>query len=512
MNQPYQLDWANAASGKRVSATKRRVRFRFGFSNPKAVAQGRTGVECRGEEHEVGLVWSLTSGKRVVAFDGKEVHFSLGKRGETKFEATWPMDGGHILKIVAHATPPLRSSPGFKQFDLLLDGMSFFDMPSVYELGAHNPRRVAFAVSPSAHQHAVSHHYNQPNPGSERFASRMSHFEDAHSMNSGSFSSLEPVQANGFSGPARRNTLDPVPAGRHAPVVVVPPEDVLSEIPRGTDLLAVPAAASNVPDEFTPVVVQAASPTFQDVSNQILSAYGPPATSTGPPTLAYEPHTHYQPAPQQQLQQYPASVPSSTQHQYYGAALVSPDASMASANSGFQVPQQREMVVNEKPVESPTPNQTIAPTMTMMKPLELAELRDSPPPIGAMDQAVHNLVNLHDLMEIKATPEQIKTKRQKELMVKKEHKSRPKPPAINDYHVGSNASLADIKQHKKPSAPPAKEVMKMHAFDPAAAQAGMMVVYGQPQQAPPSIPAATGFGAGAYNGGYRYAAHVRAGY
>jgi hypothetical protein len=82
--------------------------------------------------------WSLASGKRLITADGQEVHFSLGKRAEGKFEASWTMHGGHMIKIVAHAAPALFYSPDFRQFDLLLDGCSFFDMPKIFELGTSN--------------------------------------------------------------------------------------------------------------------------------------------------------------------------------------------------------------------------------------------------------------------------------------------------------------------------------------------------------------------------------------
>ena len=40
---------------------------RFGFSNKEALDSGETGTACRGEEHDVTLIWSVASGKRIVA-------------------------------------------------------------------------------------------------------------------------------------------------------------------------------------------------------------------------------------------------------------------------------------------------------------------------------------------------------------------------------------------------------------------------------------------------------------
>jgi hypothetical protein len=59
--------------------------------------------------------------------------------------------------------------------------------------------------------------------------------------------------------------------------------------------------------------------------------------------------------------------------------------------------------------------------------------------------------------------------------------------------LGTNAKLADIQQNTPPKASGGREIMRTHVFDPAAAQAGMMVVYGtatmqQQQYHPPQQP------------------------
>jgi hypothetical protein len=55
-NPPYQIDFSASLSGKLIAFTKRRIRWRFGFSNSDAISNGHTGTECRGEEHEVSMV------------------------------------------------------------------------------------------------------------------------------------------------------------------------------------------------------------------------------------------------------------------------------------------------------------------------------------------------------------------------------------------------------------------------------------------------------------------------
>ena len=106
---------------------------RFGFTNQDALANGETGTACRGEEHDITLVWSITSGKRLLLADGQEVHFSVSR--SQVFEFSWTMKGNHVLKVIAYATPPMNAGPGFRQYDFYVDGKSFFAFPKVYRLG-----------------------------------------------------------------------------------------------------------------------------------------------------------------------------------------------------------------------------------------------------------------------------------------------------------------------------------------------------------------------------------------
>lgn len=129
----YQVDFTAVAAGKRVASTKRRIRWRFGFPNLQALEAGRSGTDCRGEEHEVVIVWSVTSGKRQILMDGREVHFSSNRVGLLDY--SWTSKGNHVLKVLCHAAPPMQATPGFRQYDLFIDGQSFFTMPKMFELG-----------------------------------------------------------------------------------------------------------------------------------------------------------------------------------------------------------------------------------------------------------------------------------------------------------------------------------------------------------------------------------------
>eukprot|EP00986_Skeletonema_menzelii_P006732 scaffold2550_cov153-Skeletonema_menzelii.AAC.20 len=133
-NPPYQINYRSKRAGKHITATKRRVTFQFGFSSAEAIASGETETNCRGEEHEVVLIWSHVSGKRELFMDGKPIHASKAARGNTKFQFTWGI-GAHVLKIIANGTPPMGENSHLRQFDLYLDGISFFRFFKIYQLG-----------------------------------------------------------------------------------------------------------------------------------------------------------------------------------------------------------------------------------------------------------------------------------------------------------------------------------------------------------------------------------------
>ena len=157
--RPYAIDHQSDAAGRVIKASKRRVLFRFGFSSS---ADGRRCAVLE-DEHVVTLSWSPTSGKAVLAADGREIHMAgfadtggAGSGGRkrrlligSKFEHRWEMAGRtststpstnqaqdeewltnpmHQIRIVAHATKPRGKGTG-RQFDLFVDNVSYFDLP-----------------------------------------------------------------------------------------------------------------------------------------------------------------------------------------------------------------------------------------------------------------------------------------------------------------------------------------------------------------------------------------------
>lgn len=309
-NPVYQIDCSVAASGKRVAMTKRRVRFRFGFSNLEALEGGRSGTDCRGQEHEVTFVWSLTSGKRLVLADGNEVHFSMGPRTQGKFETGWTMRGGHMMKLIAYAAAPIRARPGFRQFDLTIDGLSFFDMPRIYELGVNNQGALA-ASSMTPYEYGYSQGaaptYSQPYNNytlshEEELAWTKSTYnqEERHHMDRGmseyapadlrasfnaSDSALTEEEAPNQSPPARSVSMpaenfdmpkdlvsDPTPVTQMQDLVSAP-LPVLDQAP-----FAQPQAQPQPP-------LAPPAPTYEAVANEIMGNYAPaPVPNAVPPS------------------------------------------------------------------------------------------------------------------------------------------------------------------------------------------------------------------------------------
>jgi hypothetical protein len=480
-NPVYQIDCQIAASGKRVSATKRRVGFRFGFSNREAVAKGCTGTDCRGEEHEINLVWSLTSGKRTVTADGHEVHFSAGRR-DTKFETSWSMAGGHIMKLVAYAAPPLFPQPGviFRQYDLQIDGLSFFEIPRIYELGVVDAVR---KVTGRSTQRNVN------------FALPSSHDEGMHWTHQAGHSEEH------FTVPVARTTAnnDQMLVQREAPRPHVVPQDLVSgstplstiqnrysapvvNIDQVPTVSYAPAPLHPVIDRFVPVHFIPQEPSFQNVADQILSAYAPAPVAPSYLALANQAYRYEQTHDAPTCSEVPAARP------------VTPDSSTSSLSYSPQSPNWDISAAQQ---------QGFGP-MTM-EPLSLRQLEEAQQPeMSPMEKAMKSLVNLSDLMETIETPEQVKAMEKKKS--EKSNKSQPLPPTAPQWHLGGHASLSDIKQHSQPKTAQ-KDVMQIHAFDLAAAQAGMMVLHGTT----PQVPQQQVYYGGTYCGGLSSAAGFGAG-
>lgn len=68
-----------------------------------------------------------------------------------------------MLKISAQATPPMSPTPGYRQYDFFVNGMSFFGFPKVFRLGLH-PNDPRGQVSPNS-QTMLADSSRRPGPG-----------------------------------------------------------------------------------------------------------------------------------------------------------------------------------------------------------------------------------------------------------------------------------------------------------------------------------------------------------
>eukprot|EP00536_Pseudo-nitzschia_multiseries_P017679 jgi/Psemu1/328614/estExt_fgenesh1_pg.C_17200003 len=304
----YQIDFTAVASGKRIASSKRRIRWRFGFANQEALATGQTGTDCRGQEHDVTIVWSITSGKRLVLMDGKEIHFSSNRNNV--FDFSWTMKGNHVLKIVAHAQPPMSAAPGFRQYDLFVDGQSFFTFPKVFRLGlAPNDPRGAGGSSSSRRRQQPQQQQLQPrtNYGNSGYSNYsvgddinlnpyagggddMRSMRSGRSINSNNIVSIEaphnPEEEDAYLRQAIENSLKDRPSpSRPAPA---PPADDLL-----LGFMATPALTGPAP-------VPALPPSTSQYPGDM---FGAPPPQQQPAYAALPPSTTVPPQQQQQQQQ-----------------------------------------------------------------------------------------------------------------------------------------------------------------------------------------------------------------
>jgi hypothetical protein len=135
---PYQIDHSVTGAGRTIGLTKKRITFKFGFVNPQALSEGLSGSGCRGSEHEVVFILSLSSGKRNVLVDGREVHFSQAGSWERSFDFPFSIRVQGFGSL--HARLIADSAPGARPYDLLINGMSYFHFSKIYELGTPSMR------------------------------------------------------------------------------------------------------------------------------------------------------------------------------------------------------------------------------------------------------------------------------------------------------------------------------------------------------------------------------------
>lgn len=177
---PYQIDFTAESKGRHLDSTKRKLTWKFGFAHPPSVfphlfdedenyigdgngtpsndsnAPHKKGAECRGREHEIILVWSILTNKAHIYVNSQEIfrldsphedYINLNpfngsfRRGFNLPNAKY--NGKHRIDIRCYARTPIGAKNmivddaggKFRQYELTIDGLSFYSMPALYELG-----------------------------------------------------------------------------------------------------------------------------------------------------------------------------------------------------------------------------------------------------------------------------------------------------------------------------------------------------------------------------------------
>jgi len=555
----YAIDFSAQAAGKRIATTKRRIRWRWGYTNQEGLDAGLVGTECRGEEHDVILVWSVTSGKRQILMDGKEVHFSASRSNIIDF--SWTTKGNHVMKLTAHASPPMSASQinsNFRQYDLLVDGQSYFAMPKVFELGIKGEAQ-SHARRPgdmSQYKESQDDTRKQEEEDLQKairrsIAESRAHLADKNSRtgeNSSAGGSYYEGHNNfggyneSYAAPSPAPHNQSMPTGMEllnfGTTTAAPPPtyDTLNQASYAMAPAAYPSARPHgaYPSAPPPAAYPSAPVTYPAGPAPLAITY----PGSVPPPAAYP--SEVPPSQTIGYSSVPPTPGTVTSEPAATGQLLSPDFSTTSApstyyNNGFpaqpvndpfapQPPSRDEVhsallglyaapIHNSQPAtpagpavsqpnfESPDNGTATNANLTMNAHLPLNNTEE---PVDEFDSAFQNLVNIDDI-NAPATggmtltmvdAEEGKKKRNNE----KKGKSTAIPPIANGM-VGSNATLSQINQVKtETKLPDPTTIMKPpppNVFHQNAGHAGALVVHGE---GPPPLP--QGFGAGYGQGHY----------
>ena len=130
----------------RSDRSHRTVRFCFGVVNNNC-SESNSGDTKTGsrppsrsvgedEEHELVLSWSVRTGKRIISYD-RIILYSITLKGFGVCDHTvLTPDGKFSLRMLSCTEPPLGASPNFETSELLINGVSYFDLPRMGRTGA----------------------------------------------------------------------------------------------------------------------------------------------------------------------------------------------------------------------------------------------------------------------------------------------------------------------------------------------------------------------------------------
>lgn len=134
----YQIDFGSENCGRIIPMSKRHIHFKFGYPNVRAMKDGLSGQDCRGEEHEISIVWSLSSGKQSIEYDGEIIFWNVCNLSDGKMTHSWSDKDGRYLKVIVHSLSISMNAAqhaDWRQYDLFIDGISYFRAPKIYQIG-----------------------------------------------------------------------------------------------------------------------------------------------------------------------------------------------------------------------------------------------------------------------------------------------------------------------------------------------------------------------------------------
>ena len=473
--------------------------------------------------------------------DGREIHYSTNRASLLDF--SWQTKGNHVVKVICHAAPPLSAQPGFRQYDLLIDGQSFFTMPKVFQIGIKGS--VPSNVRGSYGGNAISPVSMGSGSVNRGFGAPSSSAQEEEDLRRAIEASIEESRAHlgeststdGRGAP----TGDLLDFAAPAPPPAAPPAYAAApSYPPPADAPSVASMPSyySAPTTYGPGTPGQAPPPVSAGGGALVPAVAPPGyyqapppygSPAGPPPQSYASPPPVPPAPAPTPAQYGAPPPPPQQQNTDVFGLTSTPVNdpfaprpppppshqdLASAIlSSYQSPPppgtpgaggapQQQHGGYEQPAASEGMNGTPSTPLSMGA---LAITATEEKPMSALERAMKNLVNVDHIDEpaegeVKLTMIQ---KEEKKKVVK--GKSVPLPPVGADL-VGSNAPLSQIKRDfEKPPKQTTEGIMNAPppgAFHPNAAMAGALVVHGQ---GPPPLHQAQGFGIGRNlpNGGFQ---------
>ena len=477
--------------------------------------------------------------------DGKEIHYSTNRAGVLDF--SWQTKGNHVIKVTCHAAPPMSVQPEFRQYDLSLDGQSFFTMPKVFQVGIKGAvnDQVPGAFRGRGSQPGVPSRPSFQNLKSDAPLTREQEDVDLHraieaSINEsrrhlGEIPNGNPPRAAaggniqnddllGFAGPSAPQTA------AYAP----PPSDSRSV----TSFYTAPPAYNQGFQSPPPQTYQASAPAPpSNAYGAIVPAVAPAGYYQAPPPVAVPayaspaPPQYASPPPQQQaiftspppVPPAPATTPVGDVFGIHTAPVHDPFAPRPTQPATHQDLASAVMGAYQSPPAGPAAPQTPMAERYVTTPAT-PQANGTNGGVGALsmntltitatsegksksdfEKALCNLVNIDHIDEPAEGEVKLTMMKKEENTKQIMGKSVPKPPTGLGM-VGSNAPLSQIQRDfKSPRNNSTEGIMSAPppgAFSPHAAHNGALVVHGQ---GPPPLQQAQGFGIGARlpNGGFQ---------